>query len=321
MFNRTRWSAFGAAIAITLAAGVALPSASATNTDGGGAGAVFVPITPCRLFDTRADAAVGPRNTPLTPAESYTQTVAGTNGNCTIPTQATGVAMNVTAVNPSATSFLTIWPADAAKPLASNLNWTAGAPATPNKVDVKLSADGKISLFNNGGTVDVLADIVGYYADHNHDDRYYTKAEIDATDVRRDAYPATRIQLDSTGVRRVLKGCISSNSFVGSAKVPIVVPIGARLISVDVASYDGPGSSAIYGLNLSRISLDGTAYTPTALQSTSRGNLLGVFVHDVFTPPAEEIVDVGETFEVQITGLDANANGFCGLVVTYDTSG
>jgi hypothetical protein len=321
MLDRTRWSAFGAAVAVTLIAGIALPSASATNTAGGGAGTVFVPIVPCRLFDTRAAASVGPRTTPLSGGETFTQQVAGTNGNCVIPPEATAVAMNVTTVNANAISYLTIWPADAAQPLASNLNWIAGSPATPNKVDVKLSATGAIKLFDNAGTVDVLADVVGYYADHNHDDRYYTKAEIDATDVRHDAYPATSIQLDSTGVRKDLKGCISSNSVVGSAKVPIIVPTGARLISVDIATYDGLGSSAIYGLNLSRISFDGAAYTPTALQSTSRGNLLGAFVHDVLAPPVDEIVALGETFEVQITGLDSNANGFCGMVVTYDTSG
>jgi len=27
--------------------------------------------------------------------------------------------------------------------------------------------------------VNVIADIVGYYADHNHDDRYYTKGQVD----------------------------------------------------------------------------------------------------------------------------------------------
>ena len=27
----------------------------------------------------------------------------------------------------------------------------------------------------------MLADVVGYYEDHNHDDRYYTKAQADTT--------------------------------------------------------------------------------------------------------------------------------------------
>ena len=180
MFDRTRWSAIGAALAVTLAGGIAIPGADAAVTSG--ERNVFIPIVPCRLFDLRpAPATVGPRNTPLAAQEVYTQPVTGTNGNCTIPTDATAVAMNVTAVNPTANSFLSIWPADGPQPLASNLNWTATSPPTPNKVDVKLSADGKIKLFSNAGTIDLIADIVGYYADHNHDDRYYTKSQIDAT--------------------------------------------------------------------------------------------------------------------------------------------
>ena len=41
-----------------------------------------------------------------------------------------------------------------------------------------------INLFNLAGTVYVLADVVGYYADHNFDDRYYTKAEVDTKQAR-----------------------------------------------------------------------------------------------------------------------------------------
>jgi hypothetical protein len=146
--------------------------------------AVFVPISPCRLFDMRpAPDQVGPRATPLAQGETYTQAVRGVNGGCNIPADATAVAMNVTAVGGTAGSFLTIWPSDVSpRPLASNLNWVPGSPPTPNKVDVKLSvADGKINLYNPTGTVSILADVVGYYADHNHDDRYYTKTQIDTT--------------------------------------------------------------------------------------------------------------------------------------------
>jgi hypothetical protein len=144
--------------------------------------AVFVPIAPCRLFDLRpAPDTVGPRAVPLGAGETYTQAVRGANGLCNVPADATAVAMNVTAVGGTAGSFLTIWPSDVSpKPLASNLNWVPGSPPTPNKVDVKLSVDGNINMFNLTGTVSVLADVVGYYADHNHDDRYFTKTESQA---------------------------------------------------------------------------------------------------------------------------------------------
>ena len=176
--SRARWAAVGAAIAVSFGVGGVAVTNAVVST---GEKAVFIPIAPCRLFDLRpAPDQVGPRSAPLGPGETYTQTVQGANGNCTIPADATAVAMNVTAVGGTAGSFLTIYPSDVSpRPQASNLNWVPGSPPTPNKVDTKLSADGKINLFNLTGSVSVLADVVGYYADHNHDDRYYTKAEID----------------------------------------------------------------------------------------------------------------------------------------------
>jgi hypothetical protein len=76
---------------------------------------------------------------------------------------ATGAVLNVTTVNPSAGSFLTVWPADKDRPLASNLNWSAGQGATPNQVTTGLDSSGRLSLFNNTGTVDVIVDVVGLY--------------------------------------------------------------------------------------------------------------------------------------------------------------
>jgi hypothetical protein len=177
--SRARWAAIGAAVAVSLGVGGVAVTNAIVST---GEKSVFIPITPCRLFDLRpAPDQVGSRGDPLGPGETYTEKVSGANGNCNIPADATAVAMNVTALGGTADSFLTIWPSGVTpRPVASNLNWVPGAPPTPNKVDVKLSPDGWIDLFNLAGHVSVLADVVGYYADHNHDDRYYTKAEIDA---------------------------------------------------------------------------------------------------------------------------------------------
>ena len=155
---------FGAGIVATLTAGIVL---AATAADAGSIGAdeaTFVPITPCRLFDTRpAPDNVGERATPLGADDTHIQQVTGTNGNCVIPTDATAVALNATAVGATAPSFGTFYPADASLPGSSNLNYGPGQAATPNKVDVKLSADGKLAIFNKFGSVDMLADVTGYY--------------------------------------------------------------------------------------------------------------------------------------------------------------
>jgi hypothetical protein len=148
--------------AATVAAVGLVQSVTAATT---GSPSAFVPITPCRLADTRPGSIhVGTRATPIGANEAVTFAVWGTNGNCTIPNNATGIATNTTAVNPTASSFLTVYPADASpRPAASNLNTVAGAAPTPNQVTVGLSATGAIDVYNLTGTVDVIVDIVGYY--------------------------------------------------------------------------------------------------------------------------------------------------------------
>jgi len=158
--SRTRWLAVGAVVAVLLG-GSAVLTASAAGSPSASA---LVPMTPCRLFDTRAGSDnIGPRATPLGNNETYTVAVWGANGNCTIPSGATGVSLGVVVVNPTAASFLTVFPADAARPLSSNMNWVSGQAPTPNAVTAALSNDGRMSLYNLAGTVDVLVDIVGYY--------------------------------------------------------------------------------------------------------------------------------------------------------------
>jgi hypothetical protein len=174
---RTRWAAVGAAVAITLGAGgIGLVSATSPSD-----AVTYVPITPCRLADTRAgDDNVGPRKAPIGPTETLVIMAEGNNGNCVgIPASATGLGLNVTALGATERSFLTIWGAGD-RPTVSNLNPIPGAPPIPNAVTTGLTADGKINIYNNAGTVNVIVDIAGYYTDHNHDDHYYTKTEVDA---------------------------------------------------------------------------------------------------------------------------------------------
>ncbi|MEM9513985.1 MAG: hypothetical protein AAGA42_03925 [Actinomycetota bacterium] len=143
----------------------------------------FVPTAPCRLFDTRAgNEPDGGKKTPLGRGEAnvHTQQVTGTVGNCQIPADAVAVSMNVTAVGGTAQSNLRVFPADVDTPTASNLNWTARQSPTPNKVDVQLSPDGKISLFNQNGSVDVVANVVGYYTPNGVDALRTRVAELES---------------------------------------------------------------------------------------------------------------------------------------------
>ncbi len=141
---------------------------------------VIVPITPCRVTDTRPPTQIGPRNTPIGAGETYTIAGRGATGDCEIPDNALGLSLNVTPVGATAQTNIRMFPADAELPNASSLNPSPGSAPIPNAVITNLSDDGEFSIFNANGTVDVVIDVNGYLADHNHDDRYYTQAEIDS---------------------------------------------------------------------------------------------------------------------------------------------
>lgn len=122
----------------------------------------FVPITACRLIDTRpAPNRVGSVGT-FTADDTNTIQARGPNGNCTISTDAVGLSLNVTAVDASQATFLTVWPGGT-KPTASSLNPTPGEPPAPNAVTTQLSTSGAFNVFNRFGTVDVIIDVNGYY--------------------------------------------------------------------------------------------------------------------------------------------------------------
>lgn len=80
-----------------------------------------------------------------------------------LPATATAVALNVTAINPTAPGYLTVYPTDAARPTTSSLNFVKGQ-TVPNLVMAKVGTGGKVTVYNSAGTVDVIADLSGYYS-------------------------------------------------------------------------------------------------------------------------------------------------------------
>ena len=78
-----------------------------------------------------------------------------------VPAGVAAVALNVTAVAPSATGYMTVWPCDARRPEASNLNFTAGA-VVANGVIAPVGANGKVCIFSNVSS-HLLVDIAGWF--------------------------------------------------------------------------------------------------------------------------------------------------------------
>lgn len=158
---------FSAGAVATLLSVVLLTTAwsvdAAPEAPGAGTESTFVPVSPCRLADTRSGTdRVGDVAT-LGPASISTFGAVGTVGQCkVIPQGAISVSLNVTALNATEQTFLTFWP-EGERPTVASLNPAPGEPPTPNAVVVGLSASGTFDVYNDLGSVDIVMDINGYY--------------------------------------------------------------------------------------------------------------------------------------------------------------
>lgn len=125
---------------------------------GGNANAVqFVPVSPCRLVDTR-------------PSKGGSGPIAGGTsesfplpqlGGCGIPATAAAFSLNVTVVPQGPLGYLTIFPTGAAQPVVSTMNSLDGR-FKANAAIVPAGYQGAVSVYASN-TTNVILDINGYF--------------------------------------------------------------------------------------------------------------------------------------------------------------
>jgi hypothetical protein len=147
-------------------AAVRAPATAPATTTTASAASNYIPITPgFRILNTKTGLcggnvchALGAGGTLDLQVTNYHDP---TTGNF-VPAGATAVAINVTAVGGTSFSLLTVYPAGTTRPGASNINFPAGI-ALANLVTSQLSSTGAVDIYNALGTVNVLADVEGYF--------------------------------------------------------------------------------------------------------------------------------------------------------------
>lgn len=193
----------------------------------------FVPAdSPKRILDTRGGTNQVPR--PLQAGEVRTIGVAGQGD---VPTGATSVVMNVTAVTPTKVGYLTLFPAGVVPtPTASNLNFVPNV-TVPNLVSVQLGTGGNVSVLNSAGQTNVLFDVVGWYV---------------AGD------PAAGARFNPVTPGRVLDTRLAGSGpklapfqpravqIRGVKLVPNSTNVTAVVLNVTVTDPDGPGYATVY---------------------------------------------------------------------------
>jgi len=133
-------------------------------------GAIFQPIQPCRIVDTRSSVAGNLGNGS---AQSFTVRgttgfvpQGGNSGGCGIPTSATAVSASVTTTQSAGNGYLTGWPFGQPQPNANFATYNTGLGMTVG-ADFTLRAPGaepSLVIANYGGPTHLIIDVTGYYA-------------------------------------------------------------------------------------------------------------------------------------------------------------
>jgi phosphoesterase family protein len=129
-----------------------------------------VALAPARITDTRNGSGQPNAGNHLGANSTLAIQVTGVGG---VPASGvSGAILNVTVTHTTSTSFLTVWPHGLARPLASNVNWTAGL-TIPNRIFVPVSG-GMVDIYNAAGSADVIVDVSGYFTDGTATGRFFT---------------------------------------------------------------------------------------------------------------------------------------------------
>ncbi len=123
-------------------------------------GALYLPLTPARIADTRTGSGMPYAGQSLPPAGTLALQVTGKGG---VP--ATGVAavvVSITETTATAATNLTVFPTGITRPATSNISAVAGNLAN-NEVTVPIGTNGQVSIYNSAGTTNIDVDVLGYY--------------------------------------------------------------------------------------------------------------------------------------------------------------
>ena len=223
-----------------------LPSTSATlnidvaqpaQTPGG---LLFVPVTPCRLMDTRGNGFSGVFGAPSLVGGS-SRDVPIPQSACGIPSNAMAYALNITAVPEGPLGYLSVWPTGLLQPTVSTLNsWDGRVIA--NAAIVPAGASGSITLYASNPT-DVVLDINGYFTQ-----------EITANALA--FYPVTPCRVADT----------RGNGFTGPFGQPSIAAGSDRSFPVQQSACGIPASAQAYSLNFTVVP-SGPLYYLTAWPS------------------------------------------------------
>ncbi|MFC1404867.1 MULTISPECIES: hypothetical protein [Streptacidiphilus] len=205
-------------------------------------GSTFVSSGPTRVLDTRTG--TGTPKQQLAAGKAIPLQIAGVNG---APEKVTAVAMNVTATGSTQGGYITAYPDGQARPTTSTVNFAA-KQTTPNLAIVPV-VDGKIDFYNGFGSVDVVADITGYFTGDDTGAYFYPTVPTRLLDTRNGTGGFHKPVSATAGIALPVAGQPPVPATGVSAVVMNVTVTGATLGGWLAVCPDGQGKPTTSTLN------------------------------------------------------------------------
>jgi hypothetical protein len=198
----------------------------------------FQPLTPLRVLDTRNKTGT----TAAGPVAAHSTVRLNLSGE--LPTGVGAAVLNLTVTQPAASGFIIAYPNGQSVPGTSDLNFTA-RQTIPNQVIVPLTNDVADFYNDSSGTVQLIADLEGYFSS-GAPDWYVPDGPTRIVD--------TRFGYSSSGPAEPISahGTIPIDSadyytgIAGPACVPNCPPPVDYLFNVTVTQPQAPGSLTAY---------------------------------------------------------------------------
>ncbi len=246
----------------------------------------FVPVTPCRVIDTRL--ATAPFGGPSIPAGG-TRTVNIPQSACGIPGTALAYSLNVTVVPAATLTYLSIWPAGQTQPVVSTLNSFDGR-IVANAAIVPAGTSGGIDLFGSDKT-DVILDINGYFVPASTPSSlsFYSVTPCRIVDTRNPNGPLGGPFLGGNSTRSFPITTSSCGTFSGAQAYSLnitVVPKGP--LGYLTSWPSGHTQPVVSTLN----SIDGSVVANAAIVPAGTGGAVSIFVTDA----TDVIIDINGYF-------------------------
>jgi hypothetical protein len=182
----------------------------------------YVPVTPCRLVDTRTTPN-GPFAGPSI-AGGTLRTFTIPSGSCSIPSTAAAYSLNVAVIPTVPLGFLTLWPTGQTQPVAATVSSIDGRVRS-NAAIVPAGAGGAISVFASN-TTNLVLDINGYFTTAS------TALQF---------YPVTPCRV------------VDTRNAIGSFGGPSLAGNTSRTFALPASPCNLPATAQAYSLNLTAV--------------------------------------------------------------------